>query len=84
MRQTTSQVIEKLNNEFDGLRTKITALETFMVCKDFLEIPGNQRLLLAEQGEAMNNYKDILMKRLLLLREQKKCEDKEAKEEKAE
>ncbi len=73
--QQTHEIIDKLRTELVNLRDKTIALENFMISKDFLDVPGNQRTLLAEQREAMLKYRKILVKRLLLLRGQQKAEN---------
>ena len=66
--QQTHEIIDKLRTELDCLRDKTIALENFMISKDFLDVRGDQRILLSEQRETMLKYQEILVKRLLLLR----------------
>ena len=73
--QQTHEIIDKLRTELVSLRDKTIALENFMISKDFLEVPGAQRTLLAEQREAMLKLREIMVKRLLLLRGQQKTEN---------
>lgn len=73
--QQTHEIIDKLRTELVSLRDKTIALENFMISKDFLEVSCAQRTLLAEQREAMLKYREILVKRLLLLRGQQKTEN---------
>lgn len=75
--QQTHEVIDKLRTELVSLRDKTIALENFMISKDFLEVSGAQRTLLAEQREAMLKLREIMVKRLLLLRGQQKVENAE-------
>jgi hypothetical protein len=73
--QQTHEIIDKLRTELVSLRDKTIAVEKFMISKDFLEVPGTQRALLAEQREAMLKLRKIMFKRLLLLRGQQKTEN---------
>ena len=73
--QQTHEIIEKLRTELVSLRDKTIALENFMISKDFLDVRGDQRILLSEQREAMLKYREILVKRLLLLRGQQRDEN---------
>ena len=73
--QQTHEIIEKLRTELVSLRDKTIALENFMISKDFLDVRGDQRILLSEQREAMLKYREILVKRLLLLRGQQRAEN---------
>lgn len=66
--QTKEQVIEKLINELDEIKTKIFKLETFMSSKDFMKITMVQKQLLEEQHTAMTHYKTVLLKRIYNLR----------------
>lgn len=75
--QQTHEIIDKLRTELVNLRDKTIALENFMISKDFLDVRSDQRILLSEQRDAMLKYREILVKRLLLLRGQQKVENAE-------
>ena len=70
MKQTTQEVIKKLTIEYNDLAGRIGALERFLICEDFQKTASSQRVLLAQQRTAMEQYKEILLKRLVDLRNQ--------------
>ena len=74
MKQTTTEVINRLTNEYSNLVGRIGALERFLICEDFQKVSSSQRVLLAQQRTAMEQYKEILLKRLVDLRNQEKQE----------
>ena len=74
MKQTTTEVITKLTIEYNDLAGRIGSLERFLICEDFPKTSSSQRLLLAQQRTAMEQYKEILLKRLVDLRNQEKRE----------
>ena len=74
MKQTTNEVIDKLTIEYNELAGRIGSLERFLICEDFQKVSSSQRVLLAQQRTAMEQYKEILLKRLVDLRNQEKRE----------
>ena len=74
MKQTTKEVIDKLTIEYNELAGRIGSLERFLICEDFQKVSSSQRVLLAQQRTAMEQYKEILLKRLVDLRNQEKRE----------
>lgn len=74
MKQTTTEVINKLSIEYNELAGRIGSLERFMICEDFQKVTDKQKTLLARQRDAMEEYKEILVSRLIELRNQ---EDRE-------
>lgn len=74
MKQTTTEVIQKLEIEYNELAGRIGSLERFMICEDYPKVTDFQRVILIEQRKAMVEYKDILLKRLIDLRIQEKHE----------
>lgn len=74
MKQTTTEVINKLTIEYNELAGRIGSLERFMTSADFQQVGLNQHSLLLEQIDIMEMYKKTLLKRLLDLRSQ---EDRE-------
>lgn len=74
MEHRTTEVINKLTIEYSDLAGQIGALERFLICKDFQKVSSSQRVLLAQQKTVMEQYKEILLKRLVDLRNQEKCE----------
>lgn len=74
MKQTTKEVIDKLSDEYNALVGRIGSLERFMICKDYQKVTEKQKDLLARQRAAMEDYKEILVRRLIDLREQEQCE----------
>lgn len=74
MKKSISEVIQGLQSELESLITKINALERFIISKDFQEITGKQKTFLAQQRVAMEQYKEILLKRLLDLRFQERLQ----------
>lgn len=74
MKQTTTEVITKLTIEYNDLAGRIGSLERFLICEDFQKVSSSQRVLLAQQRTAMEQYKEILLKRLVDLRNQEKRE----------
>jgi len=74
MKQTTEEVIHRMEIELNELTGRICSLERFIVSKDFQEVTRNQKALLAQQYTAMEQYKEILLKRLVDLRNQEKLE----------
>ena len=74
MKQTTKEVITKLTIEYNDLAGRIGSLERFMICEDFQKVTDKQKTLLARQRDAMEEYKEILVSRLIELRNQ---EDRE-------
>lgn len=73
MKQTTTEVITKLTIEYNDLAGRIGSLERFLICEDFPKTSSSQRVLLAQQRTAMEQYKEILLKRLVDLRKQEKA-----------
>lgn len=80
MKQTTQEVITKLTIEYNDLAGRIGSLERFLICEDFQKTAISQKVLLAQQRTAMEQYKEILLKRLVDLRNQEKLEALEEKE----
>lgn len=78
--KNTVEVINNLTDELANLSAKIGSLESFLVSKDYQEISGKQKILLAQQRTAMEQYKEILLKRLVDLRCQEHQEEEAAKE----
>lgn len=74
MKQTTQEVINKLTIEYNDLAGRIGSLERFMICEDFQKVTGKQKVLLARQRDAMKEYKEILVSRLIDLRYQEELE----------
>ena len=74
MKQTTTEVITRLTIEYNDLAGRIGSLERFLICEDFQKVSSSQRVLLAQQRTAMEQYKEILLKRLVDLRNQEKQE----------
>lgn len=74
MKQTTEEVIHRMEIELNDLTGRICSLERFLISKDFQEVTSNQRALLAEQHTNMKSYKETLLKRLIDLRYQEKRE----------
>ena len=72
MKQTITEVIQKLEIEYKELAGRIGSLERFMICEDYQKVTDFQRVLLDHQREAMEEYKEILLKRLIDLRLQEK------------
>ncbi len=80
MKQTTQEVINRMEIEFNELAGRIGSLERFLISKDYPEVTSNQKALLAQQHTAMEQYKEILLKRLVDLRYQAKREELMTKE----
>ncbi len=80
MKQTTQEVITRLTIEYNDLAGRIGSLERFLICEDYQKVTSNQRVLLAQQRTAMEQYKEILLKRLVDLRCQEHQEEEAAKE----
>ena len=80
MKQTTQEVINRMEIEFNELAGRIGSLERFLISKDYPEVTSNQKTLLAQQRTAMEQYKEILLKRLVDLRYQAKREELMTKE----
>lgn len=80
MKQTTQEVITKLTIEYNDLAGRIGSLERFLICEDFPKTSSSQRLLLAQQRTVMEQYKEILLKRLVDLRNQEYQKEEAAKE----
>lgn len=78
--KNTVEVINNLTDELANLSAKIGSLESFLVSKDYQEISGKQKILLAQQRTAMEQYKEILLKRLVDLRCQEHQEEEAVKE----
>ncbi len=74
MKQTTTEVIQKLEIEYNDLAGRIGSLERFMICEDFQKATDQQQTLLNRQRAAMEEYKEILISRLINLRFQEKHE----------
>lgn len=74
MKQTTTEVINNLTIEYNDLAGRIGSLERFLISEDFQKTESSQRVLLAQQRTAMEQYKEILLKRLVDLRNQEKQE----------
>lgn len=74
MKQTTTEVINKLAIEYNELAGRIGSLERFMISADFQQVELKQHSLLLEQLDIMEMYKKTLLKRLLNLRGQEKRE----------
>jgi hypothetical protein len=74
MKQTTTEVITRLTIEYNDLAGRIGSLERFLICEDFQKVSSSQRVLLAQQRTAMEQYKEILLKRLVDLRNQENQE----------
>lgn len=83
MKQTTTEVINRLTNEYSDLTVRIGALERFLICEDFQKVSSSQSVLLAQQRTVMEQYKEILLKRLVDLRNQEKRESLEEMERRA-
>lgn len=80
MKQTTEEVIHRMEIELNDLTGRIGSLERFLISKDYREISSQQKILLAQQHTAMEKYKEILLKRLVYLRYQEHQEEEAAKE----
>lgn len=80
MKQTTDEVIQRMEIELNELTGRIGSLERFLISKDYQEISGQQKILLAQQHTAMEKYKEILLKRLVYLRCQEHQEEEAVKE----
>ncbi len=74
MKQITTKVINKLIIEYTDLAGRLGSLERFLISEDFQKTSSSQRVLLAQQRTAMEEYKEILLKRLVDLRNQEKRE----------
>ena len=74
MKQTTTEVINKLEIEYNELAGRIGSLERFLISEDYQEVTQIQKSLLTEQHSEMEFYKRTLMKRLVDLRNQEKQE----------
>lgn len=74
MKQPTNQVITRMTSEFNDLTCRLNSLERFLITEDFTEVSDNQKALLAQQHTAMEQYKEILLSRLVDLRNQEKRE----------
>lgn len=74
MKQTTQEVITKLTIEYNDLAGRIGSLERFLICEDFQKTASSQKVLLVQQRTVMEQYKEILLKRLVDLRNQEKRE----------
>lgn len=74
MKQTTTEVINKLIIEYTDLTGRIGSLECFLISEDYQKVTQTQRSLLTEQHSIMEMYKRTLMKRLVDLRNQEKQE----------
>jgi len=70
MKQTTTEVINKLTIEYNELAGRIGSLERFVISKDYQEVTQTQKQLLLDQHSIMEMYKKTLLKRLLNLRNQ--------------
>lgn len=57
------QLVIQINQEEKELNEKLTHLENFMMCEDFIKISAEQKRLLEQQHKAMTEYKLILIKR---------------------
>lgn len=57
------QLVIQINQEEKELNEKLTRLENFMMCEDFIKISAEQKRLLEQQHKAMTEYKLILIKR---------------------
>ena len=74
MKQTTKEILYRLTIEYDELADRIRSLERFLISEGFQQEMSSQRVLLAQQRTAMEEYKEILLKRLVDLRHQEKRE----------
>lgn len=74
MKQTTTEVINKLTIEYNELAGRIGSLERFLISEDYQEVTQIQKSMLTEQHSEMEFYKRTLMKRLVDLRSQEKRE----------
>ena len=83
MKQTTNQVITRMTSELNDLTCRINSLERFLITEDFTEVSAKQKVLLAQQHTVMEQYKEILLKRLVDLRNQEKREEAEETKRKA-
>lgn len=79
MEQTKNQVISNIIIELAALKDKISKLETFMTCSDFMKVTARQKYLLEQQLDIMQKYKTILMQRVYTLRWEKAQEEKDYK-----
>jgi hypothetical protein len=70
MKQTTDEVIHRMEIELNELTGRIGSLERFLISKDYQEVTIKQKVLLAQQHTTMEQYKEILLKRLVDLRRQ--------------
>lgn len=75
MKQTTDEVIHRMEIELNELTGRIGSLERFLISKDYQETSGQQKVFLAQQHTAMERYKEILLKRLVDLRCQEHQEE---------
>ena len=53
MKQTITEVINRLTIEYNELAGRIGALERFMICEGFQKVTNRQKILLARQRDAM-------------------------------
>lgn len=80
MKQTTDEVIHRMEIELNELTGRIGSLERFLISKDYQETSGQQKVFLAQQHTAMERYKEILLKRLVDLRCQEHLEEAAVRE----
>ena len=76
MLQTNDQVLQKLLLERSRLVDLIKNLETFMCTADYTCLPKEQTQLLLEQHSIMKQYNEVLLKRIMLLRDVQSNEDR--------
>ena len=74
MKQTTEEVIKRVTDELLELTDRLISLERFLVSKDYQKVSIRQKVLLVQQRTAMEQYKEILLKRLVDLRNQEERE----------
>lgn len=73
--KNTPEVIEDLTYELNEVSSRLISLENFLISKGYQEEAASQKLLIAQQHTAMAHYKEILLKRLVDLRNQEKEEE---------
>lgn len=74
MKLTTKEVLDRLTIEYDELADQIRSLERFLICEDFQKVTDKQKDLLKRQRASMEEYKEIIIMRLVDLRNQEKQE----------
>lgn len=60
--------VDRMVKEQEQLSERIEKLDAFVHGDKFMTLPGNKRVKLEQQLEAMHNYKDILVQRIAIER----------------